>query len=205
MLLRLRVSLPDRPGGLGQVARALGALGADILQVTVLERESGRAVDEFTVEWAGGAAEMEERLSGLPGMRVDGVWPTKDVPGTAPDYDLLTHVAAEPARGFATLVDALPGLCGADWALGLADGVVRHASLSAPSAYDLPDPPLRAVTRAGGDLRLLVLPVEGLHIVVARRVGPAFHRAELHRAARIAEVVAKLAGRTAEAAGAVDP
>ena len=38
MLLRVRVTLPDRPGTLGQVARTLGVSGADIVQVVVLER-----------------------------------------------------------------------------------------------------------------------------------------------------------------------
>ncbi|MFI9559623.1 ACT domain-containing protein [Nonomuraea endophytica] len=198
MLLRIRVSLPDRPGGLGQVARALGALGADILQVTVLEREAGRALDEFTVDWPAAAGEVTDRLSGAPGVRVEGYWPTRELPGSAPDYDVLTQVAADPARGLATLVDALPALCGADWALALADGVVRHASLAAPSTFDLPDPPLRPAARVGADLRLMVLPVAELHIVVARSTGPAFHRAELHRATRIADVVAKLSGRTPE-------
>jgi hypothetical protein len=55
MLLRVRVSLPDRPGALGRVARTLGASGADIVQVVVLERLAGRAVDDFTVLWPGAA------------------------------------------------------------------------------------------------------------------------------------------------------
>ncbi|MFG1706155.1 ACT domain-containing protein [Nonomuraea sp. M3C6] len=202
MLLRLRVSLPDRPGGLGQVAKALGALGADILQVTVLEREAGRAVDDFTVSWPGPvtASEARERLSAMPGVRVEGVWATKEVPGSAPDYDLLMHVAAEPARGFATLVDALPALCGAEWslALTLADGAIRHASLAAPAEFFLPEPPPRAATMDSDKRRLMLLPVvaQGLHVVVAREEeGPMFHRAELERAARIVAVVAKLAAR----------
>ncbi|MER7499466.1 ACT domain-containing protein [Nonomuraea pusilla] len=197
MLLRLRVSLPDRPGGLGQVAKALGTLGADILQVTVLEREAGRAVDDFTVSWPGqiGAAEVRERLSGIPGVRVEGVWPTREVPGSAPDYDLLMHVASEPARGFATLVDALPGLCGAEWSLALADGAVRHASLAAPASFDLPEAPPRVATLESAEFRLMLLPVEahGLHVVVARAEGPVFHRAEVERVARIVDVVSKLA------------
>ncbi|GAA3548036.1 hypothetical protein GCM10022419_030400 [Nonomuraea rosea] len=202
MLLRLRVSLPDRPGGLGQVAKALGALGADILQVTVLEREGGRAVDDFTVSWPGPvtSSEARERLSAMPGVRVEGVWPTKEVPGSALDYDLLMHVAAEPSRGFATLVDALPGLCGAEWslALALADGAVRHASLAAPEKFDLPEPPPRAATMGAQEMQLMLLPVvaQGLHVVVARADGPVFHRAEVERAARIVDVVAKLATRT---------
>ncbi|MFD2353109.1 hypothetical protein ACFSTC_33210 [Nonomuraea ferruginea] len=134
MLLRLRVSLADRPGGLGQVAKVLGTLGADILQVTVLEREMGRAVDDFVVSWPGpaGADEVRERFSAVPGVRVEGVWPTREVPGSAPDYDLLMHVAAEPSRGLATLVDALPGLCGAEWSVAYAGGSVVHSSIAAP-------------------------------------------------------------------------
>ncbi|NUT10753.1 MAG: ACT domain-containing protein [Nonomuraea sp.] len=200
MLLRLRVSLPDRPGGLGQVAKALGALGADILQVTVLERETGRAVDDFIVSWPGpvSAAEVRDRLSATPGVRVEGVWPTRDTPGSAPDYDLLMHVAAEPSRGFATLVDALPSLCGAEWSVAMEGGAVRHASLAAPEVFDLPEPPPRAITFDSADLRLMLLPVvpQGLHVVVARADGPVFHRAELERAVRIVDVVAKLAERT---------
>jgi hypothetical protein len=199
LLLRLRVSLPDRPGGLGQVAKALGALGADILQVTVLEREAGRAVDDFTVSWPGPATacQARERLSAMPGVRVEGVWATKEVPGSAPDYDLLMHVVAEPGRGFATLVDALPGLCGAEWSLAMAGGVVRHASLAAPDKFDLPEPPPRAVAMNAPDMRLMLLPVltQGLHLVVARVEGPVFHRAEVERVSRIVDVVAKLAAR----------
>ncbi|MEU8248403.1 amino acid-binding protein [Nonomuraea sp. NPDC048916] len=199
MLLRLRVSLPDRPGGLGQVAKALGTLGADILQVTVLEREAGRAVDDFVISWPGAvpAEEVRDRMSAVPGVRVEGVWPTKEVPGSAPDYDLLMHVATEPSRGIATLVDALPGLCGAEWSMAFAEGGVLHASLAAPESFDLPEPPLRAATRASEDLRLMLLPVvaQGLHVVVARAEGPGFHRAELERAARIVDVVATLASR----------
>ena len=98
MLLRFRVSLPDRPGVLGQVARAFGVLGADILQVTVLERAAGRAVDDFTVSWSGvlGVDELRERVSVVPGARVEGAWPTRDVPGANPEFDLLGHVAADP-------------------------------------------------------------------------------------------------------------
>ena len=46
----LRVLLPDRPGMLGAVATALGAAGADILGVDVVERAAGVAVDDLIVE-----------------------------------------------------------------------------------------------------------------------------------------------------------
>lgn len=199
MLLRVRVSLPDRPGGLGQVAKVLGTLGADILQVTVLEREAGRAVDDFTVSWPGpaGTAEVRERFTAVPGVRVEGVWPTREAPGSAPDYDLLMHVAAEPSRGLATLVDALPGLCGAEWSLAYADGAVLHSSIAAPDLVDLPEPPPRATTLDTEKLRLMLLPMSarGPHLLVARAEGPVFHRAELERAVRLVDVVSALAGR----------
>ncbi|NUR93502.1 MAG: ACT domain-containing protein [Nonomuraea sp.] len=195
MLLRLRVSLPDRPGGLGQVARALGALGADILQVTVLERESGRAVDDFTVSWPGRTtpADVRDRLSAVPGVRVEGVWPTREVPGSSPDYDLLAHVVAEPKRGIETLVDALPGLYGAEWSLALAGDAIHYGSLSAPAAFALAEPPARPALRTVDGVPLMVVPAVRLHVVVARAGGPAFHRAELERATRLVGIVAALA------------
>jgi hypothetical protein len=119
MLLRVRVTLPDRPGALGQVARTLGVSGADIVQVVVLERLGGRAVDDFTVVWPG-AAQVERLRAGLaaiPGVRVDGVWRAIGAPvAGGHDSELLAQVATNPADGLATLVDAVPGMLAADWA-----------------------------------------------------------------------------------------
>src|SRR5690606_6566948 len=128
MLLRLPVSLPDRPGALGQVARAFGLMGADSLQVTVLERQAGRAVDESTVCWPGRAAPsgLGARLGLLAGVRVGGVGPTGSVPGSSPAYAGLGQLAAGPDRAVIILVGAMPDLLGADWAaaLGPATGSV---------------------------------------------------------------------------------
>lgn len=44
----LTVALPDRPGALGAVASRIGALGADITDVTIRrDTGTGSAVDEF--------------------------------------------------------------------------------------------------------------------------------------------------------------
>lgn len=122
MLLRVRVTLPDRPGALGQVARTLGVAGADIVQVVVLERSGGRAVDDFTVVWPG-SARVDRLLAGLaavPGVRVDGVWRAIGAPlAGGHDAELLAQLAGNPADGLATLVDAVPGLLAADWAAAL--------------------------------------------------------------------------------------
>ncbi|WP_214110869.1 amino acid-binding protein [Acrocarpospora catenulata] len=198
MLLRLRVSLPDRPGVLGQVARAFGVMGADILQVTVLERESGRAVDDFTVSWSAifSAAELSERISVVPGVRVEAAWPTRELPGANPDYDLLGHIAADPARAVLTLVDAVPDLVSAEWAVALeaASGEVVHGSWQAPEAVPAPQQiSVRPAAFSEGTLHLASVPFDTVHLLVARRQGPAFHRAELDRVARLVDVVSVLA------------
>ncbi|MFF4126448.1 amino acid-binding protein [Microbispora rosea] len=199
MLLRLRVSLPDRPGVLGQVARAFGVMGADILQVTVLERQAGRAVDDFTVSWSGvfEPGELRERIGVVPGTRVEAVWPTREVPGATPDYDLLGHVAADPDRAYVTLVDAVPDLVSAEWAVAVdsADGTIVHGSWQAPETVPAADlTPLRASAFEEGGLHLVSVPMDGVHLVVARSQGPAFHRAELDKIARLVGIVSVLAG-----------
>jgi hypothetical protein len=122
MLLRLRVRLPDRPGSLGQVARTLGVTGADIVQMVVLERVGGSAVDDFTVIWPS-ATPTDRILDGLgaiPGVTVDGVWHSVGSPAVGgADAELVGQVAASPDDGIATLVDAIPGLLSADWAAAL--------------------------------------------------------------------------------------
>jgi ACT domain-containing protein len=46
----VRIALPDRPGALGLVASRIGSVGGDIVAINILERQDGRAVDEFVVE-----------------------------------------------------------------------------------------------------------------------------------------------------------
>ncbi|HEY0002706.1 MAG TPA: amino acid-binding protein [Actinoplanes sp.] len=199
MLLRVRVTLPDRPGALGQVARTLGVAGADIVQVVVLERLGGRAVDDFTVVWPG-ASRVDRLLAGLaaiPGVQVDGVWKAIGAPVSGGhDAELLAQVAANPADGLATLVDAVPGLLAADWAAAAAvpadwaartgaprplpaepgfsmvEPSVAYASWRAPSPLQLPEiTPLRARPLNGPDsTRYAVAPFgrAGLVLVVAR-------------------------------------
>jgi hypothetical protein len=190
MLLRLRVELPDRPGSLGQVARTLGVVGADIVSVVVLERSTGRAVDDFTVVWPASAlvGRILVGLGAVPGVRVVGVWRCTELPAPiGRDVALLGQVAADPVRGLSTLVDGVPGLVAADWAAvtavdpawaGAPAGVpstVRYASWGAPLAPALPDiAPLRprSVTAADGThLAAVPLRTGGL-VLVAARGGP---------------------------------
>ncbi|MFD2764791.1 amino acid-binding protein [Micromonospora eburnea] len=226
MLLRVRVTLPDRPGTLGQVARTLGVAGADIVQVVVLERLGGRAVDDFTVVWPG-AARMERLLAGLaavPGVRVDGVWRAIGTPTTSgQDAELLAQIAANPADGVATLVDAVPGLLAADWAVaavvpldwasraGAGAPTVGHASWRAPVPPRLPEvTPLRARARTGPDgHHYAVAPFgrAGLVLVVARDhteplTAAAFHSIEVDRLAQLVRASAVILGDRLDLVGA---
>ncbi|MEV4276150.1 amino acid-binding protein [Actinoplanes xinjiangensis] len=228
MLLRVRVTLPDRPGALGQVARTLGVAGADIVQVVVLERLGGRAVDDFTVVWPG-ATRVERLLAGLaaiPGVQVDGVWKAIGAPvGGGHDAELLAQVAANPVDGLATLVDAVPGLLAADWAAaavvpadwaarsgsgGGNEPTVAYASWRAPSPLHLPEvTPLRArpMTAPGGT-HFAVAPFGrgGLVLVVARTdeddlPAAAFHITEVDRVAQLVRAAAVILGGRLDSVG----
>ncbi|MGC5030742.1 amino acid-binding protein [Micromonospora sp. DT229] len=218
MLLRVRVTLPDRPGTLGQVARTLGVSGADIVQVVVLERLGGRAVDDFTVVWPG-AARVERLLAGLaaiPGVQVDGVWRAIGAPTTTgQDAELLAQVAANPTDGLATLVDAVPGLLAADWAVAAVvpvdwasrtDGggaTVGHASWRTPVPPKLPEvTPLRArsvTVPDGGHFAIAPFGRAGLVMVVCRERSEAltpatFHSTEVDRLAQLVRASAVILG-----------
>ena len=206
MLLRLRIWVADRPGALGQVTRELGACGADIVQVSVLSRELGRALDEITVflPEERHRDRLERSLRGLSTVTVEGVRPSGEVPGAFPDLDLLGRVAADPRASLNILADALPRILAADWAVVVRAGVsgpltaaaVLARSWDAPQEIALPSLPPRASTVSVGATRYAATPVgEGGVLAVVCRIGdPAFHRFEVLRLTRLAEVSAAVAG-----------
>ena len=225
MLLRVRVTLPDRPGALGQVARTLGVAGADIVAVVVLERLGGRAVDDFTVVWPGSnrLERLRAGLGAIPGVHVDGIWRAIGAPTTSGhDAELLGQLAANPADGLATLVDAVPGLLAADWAAaavvpadwavrsgaprpldGVGEPTVVYASWRAPAPLQLPEiTPLRARPLTGTDAtRHAVAPFgrAGLVLVIARQdeddlPAAAFHITEVDRVAQLVRAAAVILG-----------
>ncbi|WP_240487391.1 amino acid-binding protein [Actinomadura flavalba] len=210
----MRVRLPDRPGSLGQVAKVLGAAGADVVQMAVLERDSGRALDDFTVQWPAGAGidRLCDGLAAVAGVEIVGIWPTAEPPGAFPDVELVGQLAADPGRGPITLADAVPALVSADWAAlveTVPDGTrVIHLSLGADRSLDLPDlEPVRAraITAGDGTQYALVPMPDGYALLVARAGAPPFHRTEIGRLEQLvgaAEAVfAADALRHAEAGG----
>lgn len=202
MLVRIRVRLPDRPGSLGRVARTLGAAGADVVQLSVLENEGGRALDDITVSWQAGTP-VDRLIAGLdavPGVRVEGLWPTVEPQGLHPDVALIGQLAANPADGLHILADALPGILSADWAgvLHVGPGKLIHAS---PGGEGVEPPadlePLRYRAFQGPDgvqYGLAPLAAVDAALLVARSNAPEFHLSELLRLEQLIQTAETVLG-----------
>jgi hypothetical protein len=205
-LLRIRIKLPDRPGSLGTVARTLGAAGADIVQVVVLERDAGRAVDDVTVAWPDGASldVLCDALCSVRGVVVDGVWRTSEAPGVFADVEVVGQMAANPPHGVVALVEAVPKIFGADWAAMLTPaGTVVHASRQAPGTVPPPPFPVltgRAFTAEDG-VRYACVPVGAATqtLLLARVAAPPFHRTEIERLIQLAAAAEAVLGVSAAA------
>src|SRR5690242_4178607 len=118
MLARIRLSVPDRPGSLGTVTSAIGAAGADIVKIDVLESESGRALDDVfvVVRDVAHLDTVRARLDAMASIIVAGLqYPAPPVTGHA-ELELVDQVLSRPERGLQTLVDGAPHAFGADWA-----------------------------------------------------------------------------------------
>jgi hypothetical protein len=195
MILRVRVSLPDRPGSLGGVAGAMGFAGADILQVVVLERANERALDDFIVAWPSRSpvSSLCDELTGLPGAQVVGVWHIDEAPEDFDDVALVERLATDPVRGLAALVESVPGIFSADWAALLDAGAVVQASRRVPARFEPPGPPgasPQAFTAENGT-RFAAVPMDQTRtLVVARTVAPPFHPTEVERLAQLVVIAA---------------
>ncbi|MEV0148048.1 MULTISPECIES: ACT domain-containing protein [unclassified Nonomuraea] len=198
MLLRVRIALPDRPGALAEVTRVLGAAGADITQVTVLDRGAGQAVDDITVFCPEDTPKdaLRKSLESIDGVTVEGLWTTREAPGTYPELEILKYITTAGDRALTTLVDSLPVLFSADWAATAAEHGVLYASWRAPQKVPLPEivPPRPAAATLEGGLHVIhaPLPPLALTLLLARSDGPAFHRIEVHRLTRILEIFLSL-------------
>jgi hypothetical protein len=198
MLLRVRLALPDRPGSLAQVTKVLGTAGADITQVTVLDRGDGRAMDDITVFCPDGTPReaLVKSLQGVEDVTVEGIWPTREAPGTYPELEILKYITTAGDRALTTLIDSLPVLFSADWAATSADNRVVYASWRAPQEIVVPgEVPARPSALTVGDGLHLIhapLPPLALSLLLARSEGPAFHRIEVHRLTRILEIFLSL-------------
>jgi hypothetical protein len=208
----IRVQLPDSPGTLGAVATALGLIGADILSVDVVERHGGIAIDDLVIELPSGRLPdaLITAAESIPGVEVDAVRPYAGLLDTHRELELVEEIAAQPARGLATLVEGVPRVIRAGWSIVVEhadDGVRRLASSgSAPEVpiTDLPWLPLERATvldaeerwvpetwqELGTELAATPLGKPGKALLVGRPGGPMFRAAEVARLAHFAGIVA---------------
>lgn len=219
MTYLLRVVLPDRPGTLGALASALGAEGADILSVDVVERGGGVAVDDLVVDMPSSRPPdvLITAAEAVYGVEVESVRPFAGALDTTRELELVEAVAAEPEDGIGKLAEGVPRLFRSAWALvaeTTGEGArVRRvaASAAAPEteAAEMPWLPLdKAVVLdpAGGhsvpeawtalDTELAAAPVGRPErvVVVGRPGGPAFRPSELARLSHLAGIVATIVG-----------
>ncbi len=208
MLVRIRLTVPDRPGSLGMVASTVGGAGADVVQVEVLSTEAGRAVDDVHVDVRNTdhLDRLARALGALVGVTVDGVvHDPPPVTGHA-ELELVARLMAAPSRALATLVDGVPAAIGADWAivLGTSDGpgldTVVLAGGRAPDPSSVPSLSLGLPLRLGtprlapsggpafGGTVVAPLGVAPVALVAVREKGPAFHRSEMWRLAEIGTI-----------------
>jgi hypothetical protein len=192
-MLRLRIVLPDQPGSLARVTWTLGVLGADIVQISVLERDGGRALDDITLESRGQPRDrLLSALRSTPGVRPIAVWTDRTTSEALPDVDVVTAMIAAPRRAVTTLMDATPILLAADWAcVADGDGVVLLASAGARRGAAMPPGiPPRAVGTETAQSQVVRAPIPGAYVLaVVRDEGPPFHRTEINRLRRLLEVL----------------
>ncbi|MBC6448892.1 amino acid-binding protein [Actinokineospora xionganensis] len=212
MSFLIRVQLPDSPGTLGAVATALGAIGADILSVDVVERVGGVAIDDLVVELPGGRLPdvLITAAESVAGVEVDAVRPYAGVLDTHRELELVEDVAAEPNDGLAIFTEGVPKIIRAGWALVItfdSDGAHPIASSSAAptvNRLELPWMPLARATvldgeeswvpetwqELGTELAATPLGKPDRVLLVGRPGGPMFRAAEVARLAHLAGIVA---------------
>jgi hypothetical protein len=138
-MLLLRVRLPNRPGALGAVASALGAIGADINLVEIVEKRGDLEVDEFILDLPPDQTvpSLVAACDSLPGVQVQWVRNYPRGGGIDLDVELHRRMAADHSRAGATLVSAAPLVFRAQWSLLLQVFGTPHVTVSSPGAPDL--------------------------------------------------------------------
>ncbi|MFT3661645.1 MAG: amino acid-binding protein [Gordonia sp. (in: high G+C Gram-positive bacteria)] len=134
----LRVTLTDRPGSLGLLAVQLGAVGADIRSLEVVERGEGYAVDDIVVDIPTGALPdtLITAAEKVDGVYVDSLRPFVDKLDIHQELELIDAVAGARTDRLQVLSDLAPRTLNVSWAMvvtGGPDVAVRlAASGSAP-------------------------------------------------------------------------
>lgn len=142
----LRLKLPDRPGALGAVATALGAVGADILSVDVIERIPGSVTDDFVVVLPPDrlADSLVSAAVTVPGVHVESIRPYAGQLDPHRELELLEGLGRGTAS-LSSLADGVSRVFRAGWALVLGAPVAGVSQVlasggAAPELESLPVP-----------------------------------------------------------------
>lgn len=212
MSFLIRVQLPDVPGALGAVASALGAIGADILSVDVVERNSGVAIDDLVVELPKGRLPdvLITAAESVQDVEVDAVRPYAGVLDTHRELELVEEVAGQPDDGLSIFTEGVPRIVRAGWAMVVGPGDEGARTITASTAapqlrvLDLPWLPLARATvldgeetwvpetwrELGTELAATPLGKPERVLLVGRPGGPQFRAAEVARLAHLAGIIA---------------
>ena len=217
----LRVVIPDRPGMLGALAVSLGASGADIVSIDVVQRSGGEAVDDIVVELPPGRLPdgLITAARSVDGVSVESLRPFSGTLDTHRELALVEALAGS-GRGVALLLaDELPRVFRASWALvigcpppyGGTSGVIA-SSAAAPEIVEddvekFPWCPMKSPTLLDPEadgvppvFALLGTEMMGAPlgdprevVLVGRAGGPPFLRSELLRLAHLVGIAATVA------------
>lgn len=204
----MRVSLPDIPGSLGAVATALGAAGADILAVEIVEKRHGVAIDDFVVGLR--PDRMPDALisacQGLDGVTVDWISRYPEGGGLQSDLETLERMTGDLEHAAETLASSAPAVFRSQWAVLIETDTAGNpkATYSTPMAPDLAGDQLAALAPfdqthrlavdgdwvPGYDDTVLVVAPLGPHraIVIGRLGGPAYLDSEVARLRHLARL-----------------
>ncbi len=216
MAYLLRVRLPDRPGALGAVATAMGAVGADILSVDVIDRTPNAAVDDLVVDLPPGKLPdtVVSAAAGVPGVQVESIRQYAEQNDPHRELELLDALAARPHDSERVLSEGVARIFRAGWALVLdhprhTEARVAAASTAAPEIDAVSTPwwppsPARALALDDGwappdwaklDTEVAVAPHGGGALLVGRPAMP-WLPSELLRLTHLAAIAATVTSAT---------
>ena len=135
----LRGSLPDVPGSLGATASALGAVGADILQVEIVQKQDGLAIDDFVVGFPpnGLPDSLISACQALDGVTVEWISRYPEGGGLQSDLETLAAMTNDPEHAAETLVSSAPAVFRSQWSVLVEVDPQPRASYNTPMAPDL--------------------------------------------------------------------
>ncbi|WP_228266217.1 ACT domain-containing protein [Microlunatus elymi] len=204
----MRVSLPDVPGSLGAVASTMGAVGADILAVEIVEKHDGLAIDDFVVGLPPDRLPdaLISSCQGLDGVTVEWISRYPEGGGLLSDLEALERMTNDPDHAAETLVSSAPAVFRSQWAVLVevgSDGAA-NATYSTPMAPDLNSDQLERLAPFDETHRLsldgewlpgyddsvvVISPLGDDHaIVIGRLGGPSYLDSEIARLRHLARL-----------------